>query len=205
MLPSGLYTTTSYRLVKSLTLITFSTLVSKFGYFFSESRYLTVCCLTHSSGVSKMNFLRTSSKIANLFSLLLKRNEYFGKFNSCIRQKYYNLAIKYNFSAYPKSEALTKEKKMNEAEKIIADIKNRKLKPIDFLMGDEPYYIDLIADCIDKTVLTEDEKGFNQVVLYGRDTTVEDVVANAKRYPMMAEYQVVIVKEAQELSRNIDK
>ncbi len=94
---------------------------------------------------------------------------------------------------------------MNEAEKIIADIKNRKLKPIYFLMGDEPYYIDLIADCIDKTVLTEDEKGFNQAILYGRDTTVEDVVGNAKRYPMMAEYQVVIVKEAQELSRNIDK
>jgi DNA polymerase-3 subunit delta len=94
---------------------------------------------------------------------------------------------------------------MNEAEKIITDIKNRKLKPIYFLMGDEPYYIDLIADCIDKTVLTEDEKGFNQVVLYGRDTTVEDVIGNAKRYPMMAEYQVVIVKEAQELSRNIEK
>ena len=94
---------------------------------------------------------------------------------------------------------------MNEAEKIIADIQNRKLKPIYFLMGDEPYYIDLIADCIDKTVLNEDEKGFNQVVLYGRDTTVDDVVANAKRYPMMAEYQVVIIKEAQELSRNIDK
>ncbi len=94
---------------------------------------------------------------------------------------------------------------MNEAEKIIADIKNRKLKPIYFLMGDEPYYIDLITDCIDKKVLNEDEKGFNQVVLYGRDTTVEDVVGNAKRYPMMAEYQVVIVKEAQELSRNIDK
>ncbi len=94
---------------------------------------------------------------------------------------------------------------MNEAEKIINDIKNRKLKPIYFLMGDEPYYIDLITDCIDKTVLNEDEKGFNQVVLYGRDTTVEDIVGNAKRYPMMAEYQVVIVKEAQELSRTIDK
>jgi DNA polymerase-3 subunit delta len=94
---------------------------------------------------------------------------------------------------------------MNEAEKIINDIKNRKLKPIYFLMGDEPYYIDLITDCIDKTVLSEDEKGFNQVVLYGRDTTVEDIVSNAKRYPMMAEYQVVIVKEAQELSRTIDK
>ena len=94
---------------------------------------------------------------------------------------------------------------MNEAEKIINDIKNRKLKPIYFLMGDEPYYIDLITDCIDKTVLNEDEKGFNQMVLYGRDTTVEDIVGNAKRYPMMAEYQVVIVKEAQELSRTIDK
>ncbi len=94
---------------------------------------------------------------------------------------------------------------MNEADKIITDIKNRNFKPIYFLMGDEPYYIDKIADFIDKNVLSEDEKGFNQVVLYGRDTTIEDVVSNAKRYPMMADYQVVIVKEAQELSRNIDK
>lgn len=94
---------------------------------------------------------------------------------------------------------------MNEAEKIITDIKNRNFKPIYFLMGDEPYYIDKIADYIEKNVLSEDEKGFNQVVLYGRDTTVEDVVSNAKRYPMMADYQVVIVKEAQELSRTIDK
>lgn len=94
---------------------------------------------------------------------------------------------------------------MNEAEKIITDIKNRKLKPIYFLMGDESYYIDKIADYIEKTILTDDEKGFNQVILYGKDTTVEEVVANAKRYPMMAEYQVIIVKEAQELARNIDK
>ncbi|MFA7445057.1 MAG: DNA polymerase III subunit delta [Flavobacteriaceae bacterium] len=94
---------------------------------------------------------------------------------------------------------------MNEAEKIITDIKNRNFKPIYFLMGDEPYYIDKIADYIEKNVLSEDEKGFNQVVLYGRDTTVEEVIANAKRYPMMADYQVVIVKEAQELSRTIDK
>lgn len=94
---------------------------------------------------------------------------------------------------------------MNEADKIITDIKNRNFKPIYFLMGDEPYYIDKIADFIDKNVLSEDEKGFNQVVLYGRDTTIEDVVSNAKRYPMMADYQVVIVKEAQELSRNIEK
>lgn len=94
---------------------------------------------------------------------------------------------------------------MNEAEKIINDIKNRNFKPVYFLMGDESYFIDKISDYIEKSVLSEDEKGFNQVVLYGRDTSVEEVVAHAKRYPMMAEHQVVIVKEAQELFRNIDK
>ena len=54
-------------------------------------------------------------------------------------------------------------------------------------------------------VLTEEEKGFNQMVLYGRDVTIDDIVSNAKRYPMMAEHQVVIVKEAQDLSRTIEK
>lgn len=72
-------------------------------------------------------------------------------------------------------------------------------------MGEEPYYIDLISDYIENNVLTEEEKGFNQMVLYGRDVTIEDVVGNAKRYPMMAERQVVIVKEAQDLARTIDK
>lgn len=72
-------------------------------------------------------------------------------------------------------------------------------------MGEEPYYIDKISDYIEKNVLTEDEKGFNQVVLYGRDVTIEDIVENAKRYPMMSERQVVIVKEAQDLSRSIEK
>lgn len=72
-------------------------------------------------------------------------------------------------------------------------------------MGEEPYYIDGISDFIEKNVLSEDEKGFNQMVLYGRDVTIDDIVGNAKRYPMMAEYQVVIVKEAQDLSRTIEK
>jgi DNA polymerase-3 subunit delta len=72
-------------------------------------------------------------------------------------------------------------------------------------MGEEPYYIDRITEYLEDTLLTEDEKGFNQMVLYGRDTTIDDIVANAKRYPMMAERQVVIVKEAQELSRTIDQ
>ncbi|GEM53991.1 DNA polymerase III subunit delta [Flavobacterium branchiophilum NBRC 15030 = ATCC 35035] len=94
---------------------------------------------------------------------------------------------------------------MDEAVKIVNDIKAGNIKPIYFLMGEEPYYIDKISDYIEKNVLSEDEKGFNQSVLYGRDVTIEDIVGSAKRYPMMADRQVVVVKEAQELSRTIDK
>ncbi|TBN06676.1 DNA polymerase III subunit delta [Hyunsoonleella flava] len=94
---------------------------------------------------------------------------------------------------------------MDEVKQLVTDIKNRNLKPIYFLMGEEPYYIDRISDFIEETVLTEEERGFNQMVLYGRDISIEDIVSNAKRYPMMAEYQVVIVKEAQDLSRTIEK
>ncbi len=94
---------------------------------------------------------------------------------------------------------------MDEIKQLTLDIKSKKLKPIYFLMGEEPYYIDKISEFIEANVLTEEERGFNQMVLYGRDVTVEDIVSNAKRYPMMAEYQVIIVKEAQDLSRNIEK
>lgn len=94
---------------------------------------------------------------------------------------------------------------MDEVISIIKEIKAGVFKPIYFFMGEEPYYIDKLTEYIEDNVLSEDEKGFNQVVLYGRDTTIEDIVSNAKRYPMMAERQVVIVKEAQELSRTIDK
>ena len=71
-------------------------------------------------------------------------------------------------------------------------------------MGEESYYIDKISDYIENNVLTEEEKGFNQMILYGRDVSIEDIVSNAKRFPMMAERQVVIVKEAQDLSRTIE-
>ncbi len=94
---------------------------------------------------------------------------------------------------------------MEEVVKIINDIKSGNIKPIYFLMGEEPYYIDRITEYLEDNLLTEDEKGFNQMVLYGRDTSIDEIVANAKRYPMMAERQVVIVKEAQELSRTIDQ
>lgn len=93
---------------------------------------------------------------------------------------------------------------LDKAKSIIQDIKGGNLKPVYFLMGEEPYYIDGIANFIEANVLAEEEKGFNQMVLYGRDVSIDDIVGNAKRYPMMAEKQVVIVKEAQELSRTIE-
>ncbi len=94
---------------------------------------------------------------------------------------------------------------MEEAKQIVVDIQKGNIKPIYFLMGEEAYYIDKISDYIEEKVLAEEEKGFNQMVLYGRDVTIDDIVANSKRYPMMAERQVVIVKEAQDLSRTIEK
>ncbi len=94
---------------------------------------------------------------------------------------------------------------MDEVKQLAIDIKQGKLKPIYFLMGEEAYYIDKISDFVETHVLAEEERGFNQMTLYGRDVTIEDIVGHAKRYPMMAEYQVVIVKEAQDLSRTIEK
>ncbi|MFV8371967.1 DNA polymerase III subunit delta [Flavobacterium sp. LB2P6] len=94
---------------------------------------------------------------------------------------------------------------MDEVIKIVNDLKSGNIKPIYFLMGEEPYYIDKLSDYIEEKVLSEEEKGFNQTVLYGRDVSIEDIISTAKRYPMMAERQVVIVKEAQDLIRTIDK
>lgn len=94
---------------------------------------------------------------------------------------------------------------MDEVVKIVNDIKAGNIKPVYFLMGEEPYYIDKLTEYMEANLLSEEEKGFNQTVLYGRDVTIDDIVSTAKRYPMMAERQVVIVREAQELSRSIDK
>lgn len=93
---------------------------------------------------------------------------------------------------------------IDTARTIINDIKAGNIAPLYFLMGEEPYYIDGIANFIENNVLSEEERGFNQMVLYGRDVSVDDIVSNAKRYPMMAERQVVIVKEAQDLARTIE-
>ncbi|SEC27192.1 DNA polymerase III, delta subunit [Maribacter dokdonensis] len=93
---------------------------------------------------------------------------------------------------------------MDEAVQIVNAIKKGQISPIYFLYGEEAYFIDKISDFIGAKVLTEEEKGFNQMVLYGKDVSIDDIVGNAKRYPMMAERQVVIVKEAQHLSRTIE-
>ena len=86
-------------------------------------------------------------------------------------------------------------------EEIARDLKNRVYKPIYYLMGEESYYIDRISDYIAQTVLTEEEKEFNQTILYGLETDVATIINTAKRYPMMAEFQVVIVKEAQNVKK----
>ena len=94
---------------------------------------------------------------------------------------------------------------MNSINQLISDIKSNKLLPIYFLMGDETYYIDMISDYIESNVLSEQEKGFNQLVLYGKDVSIQDIISHAKRYPMMADRQVVIVKEAQNLTKTIEQ
>ena len=85
------------------------------------------------------------------------------------------------------------------ASDIIKDLKNRKYKPIYLLHGEETYNIDLVSNFIENKLLSDAEKGFNQTVLYGKDTDVMTVLNASKRYPMMADYQVVLVKEAQDM------
>lgn len=87
---------------------------------------------------------------------------------------------------------------MNATE-LLKDLKNRKFKPLYLLHGDEPYFIDQVSDYIEGELLSDAEKGFNQTVLYGKDTDIMTVLNAAKRYPMMSDYQVVLVKEAQDL------
>jgi DNA polymerase-3 subunit delta len=93
---------------------------------------------------------------------------------------------------------------LEKAKQIVDSIKKGDFKPLYFLMGEEAYYIDAISNFIETSVLSEEEKSFNQMVLYGRDVTIEDIVSHARRFPMMAERQVIIVKEAQDLSRTIE-
>lgn len=92
---------------------------------------------------------------------------------------------------------------MSDLKNILSSIKAKSYAPVYFLYGDEPYFIDQISNAIENSVLDESERGFNQMVLYGKDAKVEEIIESAKRFPMMAPYQVIIIKEAQHLSSKL--
>ena len=94
---------------------------------------------------------------------------------------------------------------LEQVRSIIKSIDSGDISPVYLFMGEEPYYIDVLSQYIEHNVLPKSERGFNQVVLYGRDTRIEEIIEYAKKYPMMAERQVIIVKEAQDLSRTIEQ
>ena len=88
-----------------------------------------------------------------------------------------------------------------EFHQIVKDINDKNYSPVYLLCGEEEYFIDKISDRIEESVLDESEREFNQTILYGAETDVLTVESEAKRYPMMAPYNVVIIKEAQKLKK----
>jgi DNA polymerase III subunit delta len=84
-------------------------------------------------------------------------------------------------------------------EKLVQSLQEKKYQPVYFLHGTEPYFIDYVSDYIENHALSESERSFNQVVLYGKDTDTNTIINAVTRYPMMSQYQVVIIKEAQDL------
>ena len=88
---------------------------------------------------------------------------------------------------------------MDTFDSIMSDLKAGKYRPVYFLQGDEPFFIDKISSFIEDNLLTADQKVFNQTVVYGKDTDVSKIWSMAKRFPLNSDYQVVIVKEAQDL------
>lgn len=86
-------------------------------------------------------------------------------------------------------------------EQIVSDLKNDILSPIYILTGDEPLYIDKIANIFEHSLLDESEKDFNQTLFYGRDITIDDILSNAKQYPLMAQRRLILVREAQDIEK----
>ena len=91
---------------------------------------------------------------------------------------------------------------MKDLEIISKNIKNKEFSPIYFFHGEEPYYIDLAVKLLENGILTEEEKAFNQMIVYGKDSSYAEILSLADQYPMMGDYQVIIVKEAQDLKLN---
>lgn len=90
-------------------------------------------------------------------------------------------------------------------ESIIKELKNKVYHPVYFFHGEEPYFIDQLSGYIESHVLTDMEKEFNQSVLYGRDIDPLSIFSSAKRYPMMSNYQVIIIREAQDVKNLFKK
>lgn len=90
-------------------------------------------------------------------------------------------------------------------DKIISDLKNKVYHPVYFLMGEEPFFIDEVSNYIEKNILDDSEKEFNQTILYGGETNILQVISEAKSYPMMSNYRVVIIKEAQNMKDLVPK
>ncbi|HML64175.1 MAG TPA: DNA polymerase III subunit delta [Dysgonomonas sp.] len=86
-------------------------------------------------------------------------------------------------------------------EQIVTEIKARKYRPVYLFMGDESYYIDELTNMLTETVLPEEERDFNQSILYGMETNVTAVITMARSYPMMSDHQLIVIKEAQNLSK----
>ncbi len=91
--------------------------------------------------------------------------------------------------------------KVSQFNNIIAAIAKQEFKPVYILMGEEPYYIDIIIEKIIECALTPEERDFNQTIIYATDTTAEEIASLARRYPMFAPRQLIIVKEAQALNK----
>jgi DNA polymerase-3 subunit delta len=85
---------------------------------------------------------------------------------------------------------------IKSAQEVLKDIKQNKLAPIYLIHGDEPFFIDQLIESFEQNVLNTEEQSFNQFILYGKDHSMASVVSHARRFPMMAEKQVIIVKEA---------
>jgi len=94
---------------------------------------------------------------------------------------------------------------MNLFKQIENDIKSKNFSPIYLLMGEEELFIDKLMDLIVENSISETEREFNYTILYGKETNVDEIVSICKKFPLMSDYQVVVIKEAQDLSRTIDQ
>lgn len=90
---------------------------------------------------------------------------------------------------------------MKEYQAILKELASKKYHPVYFLSGEEPWYIDKVADYISQNILNDNEKEFNQTIVYGKDTEADTILSMARRYPMMSPYQVIIVREAQQIRK----